>query len=85
MTDMAAFNIGGNVATTPGKVVYQNDLIQLIQYAPTTETVQTPSAAHHPALDQQVLHPRSAAGEFARPLGGQPGSYGVRDLMGQSR
>jgi polyhydroxyalkanoate synthase len=39
MTDMAAFRIGENVATTPGKVVYQNDLIQLIQYAPTTETV----------------------------------------------
>ncbi|MBV9552632.1 MAG: class I poly(R)-hydroxyalkanoic acid synthase [Alphaproteobacteria bacterium] len=39
MTDMAAFKIGGNIATTPGKVVYQNDLIQLIQYAPTTETV----------------------------------------------
>jgi polyhydroxyalkanoate synthase len=39
MTDMQAFHIGGNVATTPGKVVYQNDLIQLIQYAPTTETV----------------------------------------------
>ena len=39
MTDMAAFRIGDNVATSPGKVVYQNDLIQLIQYAPTTETV----------------------------------------------
>jgi polyhydroxyalkanoate synthase subunit PhaC len=39
MTDMAAFHIGGNVATTPGKIVYQNDLIQLIQYAPATETV----------------------------------------------
>jgi polyhydroxyalkanoate synthase subunit PhaC len=39
MTDMAAFKLGGNVATTPGKVVYQNDLIQLIQYAPATETV----------------------------------------------
>jgi polyhydroxyalkanoate synthase len=39
MTDMAAFQIGGNVATAPGKVIYQNDLIQLIQYAPTTETV----------------------------------------------
>jgi polyhydroxyalkanoate synthase len=39
MTDMEAFHIGDNVATTPGKVVYQNDLIQLIQYAPTTETV----------------------------------------------
>ena len=39
MTDMAAFKIGENVATTPGKVVYQNELIQLLQYAPTTETV----------------------------------------------
>ncbi|HZK92521.1 MAG TPA: class I poly(R)-hydroxyalkanoic acid synthase [Stellaceae bacterium] len=39
MTDMEAFRIGENVATTPGKIVYQNDLIQLIQYAPTTATV----------------------------------------------
>ncbi len=39
MTDMAAFHIGENIAVTPGKVVYQNDLIQLIQYAPATETV----------------------------------------------
>src|ERR1700726_4334276 len=39
MTDMAAFKIGENVATTPGKVVFQNDLIQLLQYTPTTETV----------------------------------------------
>jgi polyhydroxyalkanoate synthase len=39
MTDMTAFKIGENVATTPGKVVYQNDLIQLLQYTPTTETV----------------------------------------------
>src|SRR5436309_15491300 len=39
MTDMTAFKIGENVAATPGKVVYQNDLIQLIQYAPATETV----------------------------------------------
>src|SRR5712691_5265763 len=39
MTDMAAFKIGGNVAATPGKIVYQNDLMQLIQYAPTTDNV----------------------------------------------
>src|SRR5437764_6762829 len=39
MTDMTAFKIGENVAATPGKMVYQNDLIQLIQYAPATETV----------------------------------------------
>ena len=39
MTDSAAFKIGENVATTPGKIVYQNELMQLIQYAPTTDTV----------------------------------------------
>ena len=39
MTDMAAFKIGENVATTPGKVIFQNELIQLIQYAPATATV----------------------------------------------
>ena len=38
-TDMDAFKVGGNVATTPGKVVYQNDIIQLVQYAPSTEEV----------------------------------------------
>jgi poly[(R)-3-hydroxyalkanoate] polymerase subunit PhaC len=39
MTDMGAFRIGENIAVTPGKVVYQNDLVQLIQYEPTTATV----------------------------------------------
>src|SRR5438132_2062291 len=39
MTDMEAFRIGENIAVTPGKVVYQNDLLQLIQYEPMTATV----------------------------------------------
>jgi polyhydroxyalkanoate synthase len=39
MTDYKAFKLGENVATSPGKVVYQNDLMQLIQYQPATEQV----------------------------------------------
>lgn len=36
MTDPDAFELGKNVATTPGKVVFQNDMFQLIQYDPST-------------------------------------------------
>jgi poly[(R)-3-hydroxyalkanoate] polymerase subunit PhaC len=39
MTDLEAFEVGRNIAVTPGKVIYQNDLIQLIQYTPTTKDV----------------------------------------------
>ena len=37
MTDSKAFELGVNIATTPGKVVFQNDLLQLIQYEPSTK------------------------------------------------
>jgi polyhydroxyalkanoate synthase len=39
MTDMQAFEVGGNLAVSKGKVVFENDLMQLIQYEPLTKEV----------------------------------------------
>jgi polyhydroxyalkanoate synthase len=39
MTDETAFEVGRNICTTPGSVIYQNELMQLIQYVPATDRV----------------------------------------------
>ena len=55
-TDASAFEVGVNIAVTPGKVVFQNEMFQLLQYEPTTKNVHKDPTRDHPAVDQQVLH-----------------------------
>jgi polyhydroxyalkanoate synthase subunit PhaC len=67
MTDENAFEVGRNVAITPGKVVYQNRLFQLIHYAPTTETVfATPLLIFPPWINKYYILDLTAEKSFIR-------------------
>ncbi len=56
MTDFSAFEVGRNIATSSGNVVYQNDLMQIIQYQATTKTVhQTPLLIIPPWINKYYI------------------------------
>ena len=67
MTDVDAFEVGRNVATTPGNVIYQNELMQLIQYTPQTTTVyQQPLLIIPPWINKFYILDLSEKNSFVR-------------------
>ena len=82
-TDESVFEVGRNVATSEGAVVFENELFQLIEYKPLTAKVHDAADAVRAAVHQQVLHPRPAARELADPLHRGAGPSHVRDELAQ--
>ena len=67
MTDESAFSLGENIATTAGAVVFENELIQLIQYAPLTERVaRTPLLIIPPCINKFYILDLQAQNSFVR-------------------
>lgn len=65
LTDRDKFNLGNNLAASPGRVVYRNQILELIQYAPSTDTVwQIPIVMIQPWINKYYIFDLSAQNSF---------------------
>lgn len=66
-TDESRFQLGENIAVTPGSVVYQNPIMQVIQYAPLTETVhERPLVIVPPCINKYYILDLQPENSFVR-------------------
>jgi polyhydroxyalkanoate synthase len=66
-TDESAFEVGRNLAATPGAVVFENEIFQLVQYAPATPTVRArPFVMVPPCINKFYVLDLSAENSFVR-------------------